>query len=101
LLVVLAAEKRETQWLADWRGSLTWVALLLMCFASFFTNLTHDTGAHFRQDTWVMLVALTVVTGAALVASFLRAAPQTLLQPEPVPSTPEPCPEPSSSSTTS
>jgi hypothetical protein len=74
LLVVLG---READGDAPVSGRLQWLVLLAMCVASFFTSLTADLGAHFRMDTWVLLVALALLWLLQVVRS---------LQPGPAPS---------------
>lgn len=51
LLVLLGA--RDTL-----RGRLVWLVLLAMCMASYFTNVTTDTGQHFRLETVIAFVTL-------------------------------------------
>jgi hypothetical protein len=43
------------------RGRLTWLLLLGMCIASYFTSFTADIGPHFRADTMVLLVTLVAI----------------------------------------
>jgi hypothetical protein len=68
LLVVLAQESRSRA--PDVRGLLSWLALLLMCTASAYTNLPSDIAVHFRYDTYVVMITLVV-----LVALFITARP--------------------------
>jgi hypothetical protein len=42
-------------------STVVWLALLLMCSASYLTSFTTDIGQHFRYDTYVLLAALAVV----------------------------------------
>lgn len=74
LLVVLADEQRDG---VPARSALTWLALLAMCFASFFTSLAPDQPTHFGLDTGVLLATLGLVAVVKLVASF-RPAPEPL-----------------------
>lgn len=43
------------------RATLVWAALLAMCAASYFTNLTPEIALHFRLDTIVVFTALAAV----------------------------------------
>ncbi len=62
LLVTLAAEHAvPTGPRTNGRGVLVWLTLLAMCVASYATNLSTDTGTHFRLDTAVCFVALGVL----------------------------------------
>jgi hypothetical protein len=47
-------------------SSLVWLALLLMCSASYLTSFTTDITVHFRFDTYVLLAALAVVVWTAV-----------------------------------
>jgi hypothetical protein len=47
-------------------ASLVWLALLLMCSASYLTSFTTDITVHFRWDTYVLLTALAVVVWTAV-----------------------------------
>jgi hypothetical protein len=47
-------------------ASLVWLALLLMCSASYLTSFTSDITVHFRFDTYVLLAALVVVVWTAV-----------------------------------
>jgi hypothetical protein len=52
--------------------ALLWLILLAMCVGSFFTSQTGDIGTHFREDTFVLLIAL----GALLFVRMLSNAPR-------------------------
>jgi hypothetical protein len=80
LLAVLAREREPT---GGARGPLAFLTLTAMCAASYFTSHTHDTGAHFRADTWVLLTALALIVAWQLGESFVadRAAPETSRRP--------------------
>jgi len=56
LLAVLAEERRGAA--VSSRGRVTWLVLLGMCAASYFTSFSADIGAHFRADTMVLLSGL-------------------------------------------
>jgi hypothetical protein len=72
LMVTLAGERPATPGVprVDARGVLTWLVLLLMCAASYFTSLSTSTALHFQQDTAVLFAAL----GALLLMEFTRRA---------------------------
>jgi hypothetical protein len=78
LLVVLGREVRAAPEATPVGGRLQWMALLVMCMGSYFTSLTGNFGAHFRQDTWVLLTALALVWLVQLVRSF---RPEALVAP--------------------
>jgi hypothetical protein len=78
LLVVLGREVRAAPEATPVSGRLQWMALLVMCMGSYFTSLTGNFGAHFRQDTWVLLTALALVWLVQLVRSF---RPEALVAP--------------------
>jgi signal peptidase I len=67
------------------------MALLAMCVGSYFTSLTGDLGAHFRQDTWVLLAALAFVWLVQLVRSL---RPEALVAPAAPVAVPSPSMEP-------
>ncbi|GMU62317.1 MAG: hypothetical protein AMXMBFR34_40800 [Myxococcaceae bacterium] len=76
LLVVLGRERREEPLETPVGGRLGWLALCLMCAASWlFTALTPDLGVHFRNDTYVMLTALGTLWLIQAVRSFRLEAP--------------------------
>ncbi|HEY1086054.1 MAG TPA: hypothetical protein VGE37_00110, partial [Archangium sp.] len=59
LFVVLAAEQHVSHGATvRTRGVLVWVTLLLMCIASYFSNVNVDTGQHFRLETIILFVTL-------------------------------------------
>ncbi len=60
LLVTLAGEHTapRAQPRVSGRGVLTWLVLLGMCAASYFTTLSTSTALHFQYDTAVLFVAL-------------------------------------------
>lgn len=70
LLVTLAGEREAPRGAprVDTRGVLTWLTLLLMCAASYFTSLSTSTALHFQQDTAVLFGAL----GALLLLELSR-----------------------------
>jgi hypothetical protein len=80
LLVVLGREERDGHWYSapttsprrgtPVGGRVGWLMLAAMCVASFFTSLTPDLGAHFRQDTFVMLTTLGGLWLVQVVRSF-------------------------------
>ncbi len=43
------------------RGVLVWLTLLAMCMASYFSNITTDTGMHFKIETVIAFVTLGVL----------------------------------------
>lgn len=62
LFVVLAAERHVSHGATVRpRGVLVWVTLLLMCIASYFSNVNVDTGQHFRLETIILFVTLGVL----------------------------------------
>lgn len=59
LFVVLAAERHTSHGATVRpRGVLVWLVLLGMCVASYFTNISTDTGTHFRLETVVLFSTL-------------------------------------------
>lgn len=59
LLVTLAAERHTSHGATVRpRGVLVWLVLLAMCVASYFTNLSTDTGTHFQMETVVLFSTL-------------------------------------------
>ncbi len=86
LLAVLAEEAKGS---VSRLGATTWLLLLSMCVASWFTSLTHDLSHHFGADTGVLLVTLLLVFGLLLARSFLRdrarRVPEVSPPPAPVP----------------
>lgn len=71
-LAVLAEEVPRAE--LTQRGRLTWLLLLGMCVASYFTSFTGDIGAHFRMDTVVLLTTLIAIALLQLVAGVRRPA---------------------------
>ncbi len=65
LMVVLAREVPGIG--VSVSGRLRWLALLAMCAASWTTSLGPDLGAHFRQDTIIVVVTLVVLAGLSLI----------------------------------
>ncbi|MEW5739510.1 MAG: hypothetical protein AB1938_11320 [Myxococcota bacterium] len=102
LLVVLGREVREEPLSTPIGGRLAWIALCLMCVASWlFTSLTPDLGVHFRNDTWVMLTALGALWLVQVVRSFGRDAPLApVVEPVEAASEPAPAAAPVDASTT-
>ena len=68
LLPVLAEESRLGTVSA--KGRLSWLLLLGMCVASYFTSFSGDVGAHFRTDTGVLLVTLSALAVLHLAPSI-------------------------------
>lgn len=64
LLPVLAEEARGHD--VSGRGRVSWLLLLGMCAASYFTSFSADIGEHFRQDTTVLLTTLAALAGLHL-----------------------------------
>jgi hypothetical protein len=59
LLVTLAAERHTSHGATvKPRGVMVWLTLLAMCVASYFTNLSTDTGTHFRMETVILFCTL-------------------------------------------
>ncbi|MFZ5439813.1 MAG: hypothetical protein ACOZQL_07375 [Myxococcota bacterium] len=69
LLVTLAGEQRSAVGpRTDLRGALVWLALLVMCVASYFPNVGTDLGNHFRLETLICFATL----GALWVLELVR-----------------------------
>jgi hypothetical protein len=65
ILVVLAGERPSVAPTA--RGRLVWLALLMMCVASYFSSLTPDLAVHFRIETIIVVVTLVALAGLSLI----------------------------------
>ena len=72
-LAVLAEERPGAE--VSRTGRVTWLLLLGMCVASFFTSFTGDVGAHFKMDTVVLLTTLVAI---ALLQLAATARPSTV-----------------------
>jgi hypothetical protein len=74
ILAVLGGEREQRR-----SGRVSWLALLGMCIGCYFTNLTTSLEVHFRRETWVMVIALTVIVVCQLIHSRKTVVPPPVL----------------------